>query len=211
MLPMPRFVNLSKHEADISVSIERPLSGNYVVTKLSDYVLKLYASRDYLASHAPIHTMADLAQHNFIGYIDDLVFSEELRYRIRWRPIPSGPSAAPAWWHSTRRPAPAGRWRSCPASWRSSPEQLVPVLEEQIAITRTFWLVAASEQRHVARVSALWSYLRDCVEANRDFLMGRSRRCAGWSRSCPEPARHNMSFQPGRPVPPRAGGLIPRR
>jgi len=39
MLPMPRFVNLSKREADISVTIERPVSGNYVVTKLADYAL----------------------------------------------------------------------------------------------------------------------------------------------------------------------------
>ncbi len=176
MLPMPRFVNLSKHEADISVSIERPLSGNYVVTKLSDYVLKLYASREYLASHPPIHSLADLAQHHFIGYIDDLVFSEELRYKD---------TVAPDSFRAFRSTSVVAQYTAAcagralailPCFLAQQSEQLVPVLEDEVAITRTFWLVAASEQRHVARVSALWRYLRECVEANRDFLMGRSRQ-----------------------------------
>jgi len=46
---------------------------------------------------------------------------------------------------------------------------------------RSFWLVAASEQRHVARVSALWSYLRECIEPNRDFLLGKSRQMV-WTK-----------------------------
>ncbi len=176
MLTMACFVNLSKHEADISVSIERPLSGNYVVTKLSDYVLKLYASREYLARHAPIHTMDDLAQHNFIGYIDDLVFSEELRYKD---------TVAPDAFRAFRSTSVVAQYTAAcagralailPCFLSQQSDELVPVLPGQIAITRTFWLVASSEQRHVARVSALWSYLRDCVELNRDFLMGQSRR-----------------------------------
>ncbi|MBP0596667.1 LysR family transcriptional regulator [Herbaspirillum sp. LeCh32-8] len=176
MLPMPRFVNLSKHEADISVAIERPLSGNYVVTKLSDYVLKLYATREYLERHASIRTLADLEQHNFIGYIDDLVFSEELRYKD---------TVAPESFRAFRSTSVVAQYTAAcsghalailPCFLAQQSELLVPVLSQEIAITRTFWLVASSEQRHVARVSALWSYLRECVEMNRDFLMGESRQ-----------------------------------
>jgi DNA-binding transcriptional LysR family regulator len=176
MLPMPRFVNLSKHEADISVSIERPLSGNYVVTKLSDYVLKLYATRGYLESHAPISAVADLEQHNFIGYIDDLVFSEELRYKDNFAPesFRAFRSTSVVAQYTAARSGNALAILPCFLAQQS--DDLVPVLEQEIAITRSFWLVAASEQRHVARVSALWSYLRECVEMNRDFLMGNSRQ-----------------------------------
>ena len=80
LIAVPRFVSLSKREADVAISIERPLSGPYVVTKLSDYRLKLYATPAYLARHAPITGVAQLAQHPIIGYVDDLVFSAELRY-----------------------------------------------------------------------------------------------------------------------------------
>jgi len=174
MLPMPRFVNLSKHEADISVSIERPLSGNYVVTKLSDYVLKLYASRDYLEQHPPITEVSDLARHNFIGYIDDLVFSEELRYKD---------TVAPDAFRAFRSTSVVAQYTAAcsghalailPCFLAQQSDKLVPVLQSQVSITRAFWLVAASEQRHVARVSALWSYLRESMELNREFLMGEA-------------------------------------
>jgi DNA-binding transcriptional LysR family regulator len=176
MLPMPRFVNLSKREADISVTIERPLSGNYVVTKLADYALQLYATRAYLESHAPIRKAADLEQHAFIGYIDDLVFSEELRYKD---------NIAPQAFRAFRSTSVIAQYTAArsgqavailPCFLAQQDDSLVPLLAEEVGITRSFWLVAASEQRHVARVSALWSYLRDCIAPNKEFLMGRTRQ-----------------------------------
>ena len=120
LLPVPRFVNLSKREADIEVTIERPQSGNDVVTKLTNYLLKLYAARSYLENHAPIRTVQDLASHPFIGYVDDLVLSEELRYKDNVAPpLHFAPSAAPASSPSTTPRAAARAWRSCPASWPS--------------------------------------------------------------------------------------------
>jgi len=176
MLPMPRFVNLSKREADISVTIERPLSGNYVVTKLADYALKLYATQRYLETHAPVRNVADLEQHPFIGYIDDLVFSEELRYKD---------TIAPEAFRAFRSTSVVAQYTAArsgqalailPCFLAQQCDDLVPVLDQQVEIMRSFWLVAASEQRHVARVSALWSYLRECIEPNRDFLLGKSRQ-----------------------------------
>ncbi|SFB36186.1 hypothetical protein SAMN04515620_15115 [Collimonas sp. OK607] len=55
-------------------------------------------------------------------------------------------------------------------------EDLVPVLDGQVDIQRAFWLVAATETRNVARVAALWRYLREVIEPNRAFLMGESRQ-----------------------------------
>jgi DNA-binding transcriptional LysR family regulator len=175
LLPMPRFINLSKRESDISVALERPQSGNYVVTKLTDYVLRLYATPAYLAARAPIRSVGDLSQHRLIGYIDDLVFSEELRYKDNIAP------EVPRAFRSTSVVAQYMAARSgqalaiLPCFMAQQSEELVPVLEDQMEIVRSFWLVAASEQRHIARVSALWRYLRDVIEPNRDYLMGNGR------------------------------------
>lgn len=175
MLPVPRFVNLSKREADISVAIERPVSGNYVVTKLTDYALKLYATADYLESHSPLRGIADLESHAFIGYIDDLVFSEELRYKE---------NIAPQAFRAFRSTSVIAQYTAAcsgqalailPCFLAQQSDKLVPVLPAEVEIIRSFWLVAASEQRQVARVSALWSYLRECIEPNKEFLMGKSR------------------------------------
>ena len=175
LLPVPRFVNLSKREADIGVTLERPQSGNYVMTKLTDYLLKVYATPAYLANHPNIRTTDDLASHSFIGYVDDLVFTEELRYKE---------NVAPSAFRAFRSTSVIAQYTAAcrgqglailPCFLAQQSNDLVPVLDGQVDIQRTFWLVAAAETRNVARVAALWSYLRDVMEPNRAFLMGESR------------------------------------
>ncbi|MDY7544823.1 LysR family transcriptional regulator [Glaciimonas sp. CA11.2] len=175
LLPVPRFVNLSKREADIGVTLERPQSGNYVMTKLTDYVLKVYATPAYLANHPTIRTTDDLVSHPFIGYVDDLVFSEELRYKE---------NVAPSAFRAFRSTSVIAQYTAAcrgqglailPCFLAQQSNDLVPVLDGQVDIQRTFWLVAAAETRNVARVAALWSYLRDVMEPNRAYLMGESR------------------------------------
>ncbi len=51
---------------------------------------------------------------------------------------------------------------------------LVPVLPDVVDVTRDFWLVAPAERRELARIKALWDYLRRVTELNQDFLMGQS-------------------------------------
>ena len=79
LLALPRLVHLSRREADIVISLERPARGAVLVVKLTDYVLQLYGAHNYLAGHAPIHTADDLRGHTFISYVDDLLFSKELQ------------------------------------------------------------------------------------------------------------------------------------
>ena len=51
---------------------------------------------------------------------------------------------------------------------------LVPVLPDVVDVTRDFWLVSPAERRELARIKALWDYLRRVNELNQDFLMGQS-------------------------------------
>jgi DNA-binding transcriptional LysR family regulator len=40
----------------------------------------MYAAPSYLAKRPPIRSTAALAEHNFIGYVDDLIYTPELDY-----------------------------------------------------------------------------------------------------------------------------------
>lgn len=175
LLPVPRFVNLSRHEADLAVTIERPESGSYVVSKLADYSLKLYATPGYLRTHPPIRDKGDLQQHPFSGYVDELVFSRELQYQQQVAP------AAPVALRSTSVIAQYTAARRgqglaiLPCFLAQQSDDLVPVLEDEVEVIRSFWLVTPAERRRIARIDALWNYLREAVEINRGFLMGTSR------------------------------------
>ncbi len=52
LLALPRVVNLSRHEADLAITIERPSSPGLVISRLCDYRLRLYGSQAYLNRQA---------------------------------------------------------------------------------------------------------------------------------------------------------------
>ena len=174
LIAVPRFVSLSKREADVAISIERPLSGPYVVTKLSDYRLKLYATPGYLARHAPITGVAQLARHPIIGYVDDLVFSAELRYMDNVAPDSLRAfrsTSVIAQYHAAR----AGQALAIlPCFVAQQSNELVPVLDGEIDLLRAFWMISPSERRNIARVSALWNFLRAAIDVNHAYLMGET-------------------------------------
>lgn len=174
VLPMPRSLNLSKREADASVAIDRPSANSFVTCKLSDYRLVPYATPEYLDNHPPIRTVDDLAGHRWIDYVDDLVFSPQQFMLQTWLP------ASRPFFRSTSVVAQAQAVQAglgiavLPCFLGSLIDGLVPVMLDKVEITRTFWLVAPPERREVARVKALWDYIREVAEVNRDFLLGHT-------------------------------------
>lgn len=174
LLPMPRNVNLSKREADASVTVDRPTTDSFVTSKLTQYRLLPYATADYLRQQAPIQDVADLAKLRWIDYVDDLVFADQQVSLHKWLP-----SARP-FLRSTSVIAQLQAVRSglgiavLPCFLANREQTLVPVLPELVDITRDFWLVAPAERRELARIKALWDYLRRVSAVNQAFLMGTS-------------------------------------
>lgn len=175
LLIVPRFINLSQREADLAVNIERPHNIGQVCSKLTDYRLQLYASRSYLDRHDPITKASDLQQHRFFGYVEELVFSPELRYLSSivtdaFTPLRS--TSVVAQFYAVRE----GRGLAVLPCFMAAPcEDLVPVLANEIHLTRTFWMAAPGDIRERARVRALWEFLREAVQCNQPLLLGESR------------------------------------
>jgi DNA-binding transcriptional LysR family regulator len=80
LVPVPRSFSLSQREADIAITLERPEQGRLVSSKLTDYTLGLYASRDYLAENGTPETVDDLKSHRRVGYVEDLIFTASLNF-----------------------------------------------------------------------------------------------------------------------------------
>src|SRR5690554_1377188 len=80
LVPISRAFSLSRREADIAVTLERPREGRLVARKLTDYRLGLYAAQSYLSARCTPADLAALADHQLIGYVDDLIFTASLDY-----------------------------------------------------------------------------------------------------------------------------------
>jgi DNA-binding transcriptional LysR family regulator len=71
LITLPYTLSVSKREVDIAIGIERPVEGRLFVRKLTDFEMRLYATRDYIDAHGPIDGAPDLARQMWIGCISD--------------------------------------------------------------------------------------------------------------------------------------------
>ncbi|MDF3872368.1 LysR family transcriptional regulator [Pseudomonas putida] len=172
LLAVPRMVQLSRREADIVITLERPERGPFIITRLTDYVLKLYASSSYLEQHPPIRHREDLRDHAFVSYIDDLLYSKELLYldeigKPRHVALRSTSILA------QQQAASAGAGIAILPSFSADADpRLRRVLSEQIEFTRTFWMLMPIELKDIARMKTTWNFLREMAQVNQKLLMG---------------------------------------
>lgn len=176
IMPVPRFISLSKREADIAISLERPQRGPYLCTKLIDYSLKLYGAAAYLSSRPPIYNKTDLADHTFIGYVEELLFSDRLRYLedvvITNRVIFKSTSVI-AQYHAALQ---GQSLAILPCFMAAQDARLQPVLEKEIVLTRSFWMYCHEDLRQSRRVMALWDFLKKSVQLNGPLLRGETAK-----------------------------------
>ncbi|MGM4954318.1 LysR family transcriptional regulator [Bradyrhizobium barranii] len=80
LVPLPRTFSLSRREADIAITLERPKQGRLILSKLTDYTLSVYAADTYLAREGPVKTQAELEGRLFVTHVEDFVYSRALDY-----------------------------------------------------------------------------------------------------------------------------------
>lgn len=169
-----REFNLTKREADLAIVLSAPRSGRLTRRKLADYTLGVYASQDYLTSSSPIHVANDMRGHQFVNYIDDLIFTPELDYLDE---VVKGANAS---LQSSNLIAQMNAARAhaglvvLPHFLASQFSELVPVLPDQIRLERSWWLVVHNSQIDIARIRIAIDFIADLFRAHRTFLFPNS-------------------------------------
>lgn len=174
LIARPRVFSLSKREADIAISLERPREGRLHSRKLTDYTLSLFASKQYLAQMGIPKTLDDLDDHRIIGYIDDLIFTPELDYlpdiSKNLQPKLSSTSVV-AQMESTK--AGAG---ICvlPTFMTANEPSLIHILPDQAQLTRSFWLIIHSDMRAIARIKIVSDFIANEIRGQREVFLPRT-------------------------------------
>lgn len=171
MITIQQILALSRREADIAITMTLPPTGNFAHELLTEYRLFIYGSKSYLASSPPICSRDDLAQHPFIGYVDDLIFTRALNYLPEIRPhlrariqnssLQAQLSAAVAGFGLCVLPDYVAR---------TAPD-LVAVLPEEIALTRAYWMVVDADMAETALIRLTQRFLRGLLADAEDFFM----------------------------------------
>ncbi|MGX1497412.1 LysR family transcriptional regulator [Roseibium aggregatum] len=166
LVPVPRSFSLSRREADIAVTIDRPETGRLVAGKLVDYSLGLYASKTYLERRGTPAIATDLTAHDLIGYVEDLLYSPSLNYGTEilkdWTARFEIASAL-GQTEAVRSGAGIGILHDFIARDDSG---LVTVLPD-IKLRRAYWMVTHESSRPLRHVAAAQDFLRDQVARDR--------------------------------------------
>src|SRR5258708_21192844 len=154
LVPLPRTFSLSRREADIAITLDRPKQGRLIVKKLTDYTLSVYGAESYLKRLGPIRKQADLASHLFVTHVEDFVYSRALDYasalgKFMNRHYECGSVVAQM--QAVRRGHGVGISYDYAAQRFPDLKRLLP----EIRFVRNYWLVLHPDTPHTRRAAAV--------------------------------------------------------
>ncbi len=174
LVAVPMYYSLARREIDLLITIRKPAGGQIIARKLPSYRFGLFATKTYLRGHPPIRSREDLRGHRLIGYIEDLLYDEELHFLDEILP-----GLRPRFRSSTI----IGQMNAIlsdngvgilPHFLAHTEPALVNLLPE-LSFERTFWIQYHPESRRIARVRATIDFIAAEMEASRAVLCGLPR------------------------------------
>jgi DNA-binding transcriptional LysR family regulator len=160
---------------DLEVVVGRPQVRRAEAVLLGEYVLGLYASRDYLAREGTPAAVSDLTGRPLIYFIESMLQVDVLDDARRAIPAMFDAVASTnVYVHVEATRAGAG-FGLLPAFLADRHGDLVRLLPEQIEARLPYWLVVRAEALRQPVVEAYLGALRARMDEVRDALLGRSR------------------------------------
>lgn len=155
---------------DVAVNLEELISPRIYQRRLSNYILRLYATPAYISSHPPVESLSDLSSHVLIWYVDRLlqVSSMNVLQQLgigvaniqstnviaHWQAAAAGIGIAPL-----------------PQYLARGDSRLVEVLPS-FEIQRTYWLAVPRELVRLSRVRLVIELLDRLVHERAADLLG---------------------------------------
>ncbi|MGL4635139.1 MAG: LysR family transcriptional regulator [Beijerinckiaceae bacterium] len=170
LVPVPRAFSLTKREADIAITIDRPEIGRLAVRKLTDYSLHLYASNAYIETYGQPATAADLTAHTTVTYVQDILFSPALNFM----PELFGPqyrrlecASAVGQNEAVRAGAGIGILHDYHAASDNALQRVLP----ELGFQRSYWLVTHLDNRNSLRIRAVADFIAGAVSSKKSLFL----------------------------------------
>jgi DNA-binding transcriptional LysR family regulator len=164
LVPMPRTFSLSRREADIAITLDRPKQGRLILSKLTNYTLSVYAAESYISREGPVTTQADLAGRLFVTHVEDFVYSRALDYastigRLMSRRYECGSVVAQM--EAVRSGHGIGILHDYAAARFPELRRLLPA----IRFVRCYWMTSHPDTHETRRVKEVHRFIAGAVKA----------------------------------------------
>ncbi len=166
LVPLPRSFSLSRREADIIVTIDRPKLGRAIIKKLTDYSLSVYATKAYLQKFGDIQSTEHLKDSLFITYVEDIAYSRALDYtadlgKMITRHYECGSVVAQM--EAVRAGEGIGILHDYAAAQYPELVRILPGTH----FSRTYWLMSHPDTHETRRVSEVYQFIVESVKTRR--------------------------------------------
>lgn len=173
LVSIPQSVDLSRKEADVFLSFFNPRTPGLTSKRIASVAMHLYCSSSYLRRRGMPSTLAELTEHEFVGYIEELLAIDA----VRWLDdLVAHPRMV---FHSNSILA------QCNAAIGGLGIVMLPTfvaagvaglqrLFPDASVQREVWLSVRTEQNHLPRIKAVTKFLTHIFEHDRAFLLGQT-------------------------------------
>ena len=187
LITLPYTLSVSKREADISIGVERPAEGRLFVRRLTDFEMRLYATRDYIDAHGPIDRPSDLARQTWIGPVSDFNSTALVDLQTGLDCTPTLRFACSSFAGQLAAAINGAGVAMLPRYVADGENSLEPVLPDIVKTMRAYHMVVHGDLRDLPRVRTVTNYIgQKVIEARALFV--------------PSPARSNQSKTPSLPA-----------
>jgi DNA-binding transcriptional LysR family regulator len=163
-------VRVNRREADLFLSFFRPTGRNLVSSQLGGFTTQLWASPKYLKKAGVPKTLADLAHHDFIGYIEEFVLVDAVRWLEELVPDPRFIFTSNSM-ISQLGAARGGLGIVCLPSFSGADQVgLVKVLSDALTGRRELWLTVHTDLANSPRIKAVTDTLQSLISTDPAFF-----------------------------------------
>jgi DNA-binding transcriptional LysR family regulator len=156
-------VRISHREADLFLAFFEPKGTSLQIDEIGSFALHLYASPDYLQTHGKPRSVSALREHRFVGYIDDLIQLDSVRWLEDAITEPNICFHSSSMLSQMFSAAAGGGIVMLPAFARAERFGLVKVLADEIDVRRSVWMSSHQYLRRVPRIRAVAAFLTDVM------------------------------------------------
>jgi DNA-binding transcriptional LysR family regulator len=174
LVSIPQAVDLNRKEADIFLSFFNPSTRGLKSALFGNFSLFLYCSKEYLRQHGMPRNREDLDSHVFVGYIDDLLAINAVRWLDE---VVTAPTMS---FHSNSVIAQCNAAVSglgivlLPTFVAAGVAGLQRILPDKIVVQREVWVSVRTEQSHLSRIKAVTQFIKYIFARDTDFLSGKT-------------------------------------
>lgn len=163
-------INLSKREADVSISFIPPIGQRLSVKKAGSFRLGLFASSSYLGRKGTPASRNDLGAHDFVDYVPDLVAIPKVHWLLDVLEPDNVVFRSTSMAVQQNAIAAGQGIGLLPFFSAKKDPRLIPVLPTAVAVDRDLYVSVHEDIQFMGRVRALTRFIADLFERDAAYL-----------------------------------------